>query len=128
MTPAEEHNKAVVADFIATVFNGHRVDEGAERCLGPYYRQHNPGVADGREAFIANFKTFFAERPQSTFDVKRMFVEGDFVTVHAHWKMTPDDRGSAVMDIFRLEEGRIVEHWDVVQPIPETMAHSNTMF
>jgi predicted SnoaL-like aldol condensation-catalyzing enzyme len=124
-----EANKAVVADFIATVFNGtHQVDEGAARCLGPTYRQHNPEVADGKEAFIANFKTFFAAHPHSTFDVKRMFCEGDFVTVHAHWKLHPEDRGFAVMDIFRLENQRIVEHWDAVQPIPEKLAHSNTMF
>jgi predicted SnoaL-like aldol condensation-catalyzing enzyme len=124
-----EHNKSVVADFIATVFNGtHEVDVGAARCLGPTYRQHNPNVADGKDAFIANFKTFFAAHPQSTFDVKRMFCEGDFVTVHAHWKLDPNDRGSAVMDIFRLENGRIVEHWDAVQRIPDTLAHDNTMF
>jgi predicted SnoaL-like aldol condensation-catalyzing enzyme len=124
-----EANKAVVSDFIDTVFNGtHRVDEGAARCLGPTYRQHNPDVADGKDAFIASFKTFFADHPESTFEVKRMFCDGDFVTVHAHWKLHPEDRGSAVMDIFRLENQRIVEHWDVVQPIPATMAHTNTMF
>lgn len=122
-------NKAVVADFIATVFNGtHQVDEGAARCLGPTYRQHNPGVADGKAAFIASFKTFFAAHPGSTFEVKRMFGEVDFVTVHAHWKLDAADVGSAVMDIFRLENQRIVEHWDVVQPIPAQMAHANTMF
>lgn len=124
---ADAH-KATVADFIATVFNAHKVDEGAARCLGPTYRQHNPDVPDGKAAFIANFKTFFAAHPHSTFEVKRMFCEGNFVTVHAHWKLDPADRGAAVMDIFRLEDGRIVEHWDVVQPIPEMLAHSNTMF
>ncbi|MFY9240545.1 MAG: nuclear transport factor 2 family protein [Roseovarius sp.] len=128
MTDAVLSNKDVVAKFIAIVFNGHHVDEGAEACIGPTYRQHNPDVADGRDAFIASFKDFFAQHPQSTFDVKRMFEEGDHVTVHAHWKFHPDDRGYAVMDIFRLENGKIVEHWDAVQPIPETLAHSNTMF
>lgn len=124
-----ESNKAVVADFIATVFNGtHAVDEGVARCLGPTYRQHNPDVPDGKAAFVASFRTFFAAHPNSTFEVKRMFCEGDFVTVHAHWKLHPADRGSAVMDIFRLEDGRIVEHWDVVQPIPDVLAHANTMF
>lgn len=122
-------NKAVVADFIATVFNGsHDVDAGAARCLGPTYRQHNPEVPDGRDAFIAGFRAFFAAHPDSTFEVKRMFCEGDFVTVHAHWKLHPEDRGAAVMDIFRLEAGRIVEHWDAVQPVPAVLAHSNTMF
>lgn len=121
-------NKAVVADFIATVFNGHRVDEGIDRCLGPYYIQHNPEVADGKEAFRAHFLAFFAAHPQSVFTVKRMFSEGDFVTVHAHWQDTPEDCGAAVMDIFRLEQGRIVEHWDCVQPVPPRLAHTNTMF
>lgn len=123
-----EENKRVVWGFLETVFNEHKVDEGMDAYVGETYTQHNPGVADGVEAFRENFKETFAKNPESYFDIKRMFCEGDHVTVHAHWTQNKDDRGSAVMDIFRLENGRIVEHWDVIQPIPEHIAHDNTMF
>ncbi|MGR3793704.1 nuclear transport factor 2 family protein [Vannielia sp. SX4] len=123
-----EEKKRVVRGFLETVFNEHKVDEAMDAYVGKTYTQHNPGVADGVEAFRENFKETFAKNPESYFDIKRMFCEGDHVTVHAHWTQNKDDRGSAVMDIFRLENGRIVEHWDVIQPIPEHIAHDNTMF
>ncbi|MBX3567544.1 MAG: nuclear transport factor 2 family protein [Rhizobiaceae bacterium] len=125
---AVEANKAVVVGFLKTVFDEHKVDEGIDRFMGPAYTQHNPGVPDGREAFRAFFKEFFSSRPQARFSIKRVFCEGDHVTVHAHWTENPHDRGSAVMDIFRVENGRVVEHWDVIQAIPEQIAHPNTMF
>lgn len=123
-----ERNKQHVVDFLNTVFNEHDVDLGIERYMSSTYTQHNPGVGDGIEAFRAFFKPFFAERPNSTFEIKRVFCEGDFVTIHAHWKENADDRGTAVMDIFRLQDGLVAEHWDVMQPIPEKLAHDNTMF
>ncbi|RVD30596.1 hypothetical protein EN742_34630 [Mesorhizobium sp. M4A.F.Ca.ET.020.02.1.1] len=123
-----EANKKVVVGFLETVFDQHRVDEGIERFMGPVYTQHNPGVANGRDAFGAFFRDFFSTRPNARFNIKRVFCEGDFVTVHAHWTEDENDRGSAVMDIFRVEDGRVVEHWDVIQPIPQHLAHSNTMF
>jgi predicted SnoaL-like aldol condensation-catalyzing enzyme len=121
-------NKKLVVDFLNTVFNDHDVDGGISRFMAPVYRQHNPGVGDGVEAFRAFFKAFFAERPAATFDIKRVFCEGDFVTIHAHWRDHPGDRGQAVMDIFRVENGKVAEHWDVMQAIPEKLAHDNTMF
>jgi predicted SnoaL-like aldol condensation-catalyzing enzyme len=123
-----ERNKTVVVAFLDTVFNKHQVDEGIAQYMGPVYRQHNPGVGDGVESFRTFFRAFFAERPEASFEIKRVFCEDNFVTIHAHWKDHPGDRGQAVMDIFRVEDGRVVEHWDVMQPIPETMAHPNTMF
>ena len=123
-----ERNKNHVVGFLNTVFNDHDVDRGIREFMGETYTQHNPAVGDGIEAFRAFFKPFFMERPGATFDIKRVFCEGDFVTVHAHWKENADDRGTAVMDIFRLQNGRVVEHWDVMQPIPEELAHDNTMF
>lgn len=124
----QEENKRIVRAFLETVFNQHKVDEGMDAYVGDSYTQHNPGVADGVEAFRENFRKAFSENPESHFDIKRMFCEGDHVTVHAHWTQDRNDRGSAVMDIFRLENGRIVEHWDVIQPIPDEIAHDNTMF
>ena len=123
-----EANKQTVVDFLDTVFNQHDVDRGIAEFMGQTYTQHNPGVADGIEAFRAFFKPFFEERPDSTFEIKRVFGESDYITVHAHWKEHADDIGTAVMDIFRLENGRVVEHWDVMQPVPEEMAHDNSMF
>lgn len=123
-----EQNKKTAVAFLDTVFNKHEVDEGIRLYMGPTYRQHNPGVANGVEAFRAFFKQFFAEKPELSIDIKRVFCEGDFVTVHLHWCEHKGDRGSAIIDIFRLENGRIVEHWDVMQPIPEKLAHANTMF
>jgi predicted SnoaL-like aldol condensation-catalyzing enzyme len=126
--PPMRDPKVVVMDFLHTVFNRHEVDEGLARCVGPTYRQHNPGVPDGVEGFRRHFKQAFLDRPQGSLEVKRMFCEGTFVTVHLQWFEYPGDRGSAVMDIFRLENGRIVEHWDVMQPIPQDPANNNTMF
>ena len=120
--------KVVVMDFLHTVFNRHEVDEGLARCVGPTYRQHNPGVPDGIEGFRRHFKQYFQQQPRGSLEVKRMLCEGDFVTVHLHWFEYPGDRGSAVMDIFRLENHRIVEHWDVMQPIPLNPANDNSMF
>ena len=123
-----EENKRIVVSFLDTIFSQHRVDEGIANYMGPTYRQHNPGVGDGVEAFRTFFRAFFKERPQATFEIKRTFCEGNFVTIHAHWKDHPEDRGQAVMDIFRVENGKVVEHWDVMQPIPERLAHDNSMF
>jgi len=125
---AIENNKQIVVAFLNKVFNEHKVDEGISLYMAPKYTQHNPGVGDDVEAFRLFFRKFFAERPQASFDIKRVFCEGDFVTIHAHWRDFPKDRGQAVMDIFRVENGKVAEHWDVMQPVPEVLAHNNTMF
>jgi predicted SnoaL-like aldol condensation-catalyzing enzyme len=125
---SRQRNKSLVRDFLDTVFNKHQVDEGIARFMGPTYTQHNPAVSDGVEGFRVFFRAFFKERPEASFTIKRLYCEDNFVTVHAHWKDRPADRGHAVMDIFRVENGRVVEHWDVMQPIPEKLAHDNTMF
>ncbi len=96
--------------------------------LGSNYRQHNPQAGDGAEAFIAFVHYFTKAFPNFRIDVKRMVAEGDLVFMHSHLVREPGDRGSAVVDIFRLEDGKIVEHWDVVQEVPEKAANNNTMF
>ncbi len=96
--------------------------------FGPYYIQHNPVAPDGIAGFKA-FITFRKERmPHAQSRIVRAFAEGNFVILHVHAKREPTDRCTAIVDIFRLEAGKIVEHWDVIQPIPETMAHGNGMF
>lgn len=96
----------------------------------PYY-QHNPGIPNGTEAIKTVFEDLFASNPQASSDVKRVIAEGDLVAVHHHFRLNPDDpedRGSAVLDIFRVKDGRVVEHWNITQPVPETSLNDNTMF
>jgi predicted SnoaL-like aldol condensation-catalyzing enzyme len=120
-------NKKTVVAFYDAAIND-KDFATASAYLGDKYIQHNPLAADGPEglqAFLA-----FAKDNLGGFKVefKRVLADGDFVIVHAHATNGPDDRGNAVMDIFRLENGKVVEHWDVMQPIPETAQNSNTMF
>lgn len=128
MSDVLENNKRVVREFLELVFNQHAVDEGIARCMGSHYRQHNPQVGDGVQAFARFFQDFFDTYPRSSLQIKRMIAEGDVVAVHLHWKSDTDVAGDAVMDFFRLEDGRIVEHWDVIQPVPVVSVNNNSMF
>ena len=122
-----EANKKVVLDFYEKGLNQKDFDAAAKH-FGPKYIQHNPGAPDG----IEGFKAFIAMRkekfPNARSEIKRVFAEGDYVILHVHSVREPGERGVAIVDIFRLENGKIVEHWDVVQPIPKNPANSNTMF
>lgn len=124
---AEERNKETVIAFYDAAIN-EKDFAAASAYLGDKYIQHNPLAADGPEGLRAFLE--FAKENLSGFKVefKRVLADGDFVIVHVHATNGPDDRGSAVMDIFRLEDGKVVEHWDVIQPIPETAQNDNTMF
>jgi len=92
------------------------------------YRQHNPGGTDGHEPFIRVVRWLAQTYLSFRLELRRILGEGDLVVTHSHLIREPGDRGMAVVDIFRLENGRIVEHWDVVQEIPETSANNNTVF
>jgi predicted SnoaL-like aldol condensation-catalyzing enzyme len=128
MTAQTEINKEMVRDFYHLSLNLRKPEEAVAKYLGPYYRQHNPAAADGAEAFIAFVHGFTGAFPGLHFDFKRLIAEGELVMIHSHLVRQPGDRGMAVMDIFRIENNRIVEHWDVLQEIPESSANSNTMF
>lgn len=93
----------------------------------PFY-EHNPQHADGVAASKELFASTFAAHPELTINVKRVIGEGDYVAVHHHLKTTPDDRGFACIELFRVRDGKVVEHWDAVQPVPETSTNDNTMF
>lgn len=123
----EERNKEIVVAFYEAAIND-KDFEAASQYLGDVYIQHNPLAADGPEGLRAFLD--FAKENLSTFkvEIKRVLADGDYVMLHVHARRSPDDRGSAVMDIFRLEDGKVVEHWDVMQPIPETAMNDNTMF
>jgi predicted SnoaL-like aldol condensation-catalyzing enzyme len=118
----------VVRSFYEEAFNQGDPDGAVERHIGGRYTQHNPQAADGPEAFIGFVKWYRGEFPELHVDIKRMIAEGDLVVTHSHLTTSPQDRGTAAVDIFRVENGKVVEHWDVVQPVPEQAANSNTMF
>ena len=124
----KSRNAAIVLEFIDLVFNRHEVTSGFSLHVGDRYIQHNPNVADGREAAIKGLSGFFQAVPGVRYDIKRVLADADLVAVHGHVTMHRDDPGQAVIDIFRLEGEKIVEHWDVTQPVPSNPANQNTMF
>ena len=122
-----EANKKVVLQLYEAAINQKDFD-AASKFLGSHYTQHNPRAADGPEGLKA-FLAFLREKfPDYHSDIKRVFADGDYVILHVHNIPTPGSRGNAIIDIFRLENGKVVEHWDVRQEIPEQAANSNTMF
>ena len=122
-----EANRKTVLEFYDAGLNRKDFDAAA-KFFGPRYIQHNPTAPDGIEGFKA-FLGFLREKfPDSRSEIKRSFAEGDYVILHVHSVREPGSRGRAIVDIFRLEHGKIVEHWDVVQDIPEKPANGNGMF
>jgi len=120
-------NKKVVRDFYEAAIN-QKDFEVASKFLGAKYVQHNPRAADGAEGlkgYLAYLKNTF---PRSHSEIKRVIAEGDLVVLHVHAVREPGSLGQAIMDIFRVENGKIVEHWDVIQDIPDKPANANGMF
>ncbi|OEZ28531.1 nuclear transport factor 2 family protein [Variovorax boronicumulans] len=123
----QEANRQTVLAFYEKGLNQKDAD-AALQYVGNRYVQHNPTAADGPEGF-RKFIAFLREKfPKSHSEIKRSFVDGDYVILHVNAVREPGTRGSAIVDIFKLENGKIVEHWDVVQPVPETAANKNGMF
>ena len=121
-------NKEVVVAFYNMIFQDHKVREAVDKYVGDRYIQHNPLVPDGTKVLIEFMEPYFAKNPTARSEIKRAVAEGDLVFLHVNAKSSETDRGMAVVDIFRVENGKVVEHWDVVQPIPEKANNSNTMF
>ena len=121
-------NKLLVTEFYELAFNRHQPAEAAAKYIAPRYIQHNPGAPNGAQVFVTFFESFFQTHPTAHVQIKRVLADGDLVAVHAHWSRDETDRGSAVVDIFRIENGKLAEHWDVVQSVPEQSFNSNTMF
>ena len=124
-----QRNKANVVAYYTTAFNDKNPELAVQKYGGAMYIQHNPQAADGFDAFIAFVNSFTQKFPQLHVDIKRVIGECNMVVTHSHITTSPDDRGSAVADFFRLDRrGKVVEHWDVIQAVPETSANDNTMF
>lgn len=123
-----QQNKKIVTDFYEGVFLKHKVKEYSDRYIGSQYIQHNPHVPDGKAPFVNYFTDYFKSNPDAKNVIKRSVSEGDLVVLHVHSTQNKQDRGEAIIDIFRVENGKIVEHWDVIQNIPADSANSNTMF
>lgn len=126
-TEEEQINKQVVLDFYDKGLNQKDAD-AAIALIGDKYIQHNPKAADGKEGFRGFIGYLKSKFPQSHSEIKSVFVDGDHVILHVHAVREPGTRGNAIIDVFRLENGKIVEHWDTIQPIPEKAANDNGMF
>ena len=122
-----EKNKELVLRFLNEFLIGRKV-EALDELLGPAYCQHNPLIADNKENLIRYFQEFWNKHPTSDYHLKRILAEGDLVAIHYHWVVEPQVFERAIVDIFRVENGKLVEHWDVVQPIPETSINEHPMF
>jgi predicted SnoaL-like aldol condensation-catalyzing enzyme len=137
--PTDTSDRASLSDrevserFIQVFYNQNRLVEGFRAWVHPDYIQHDPNAPTGRDATIEVLAEHMQRNPGMTHDVKRVIYGEDergrtLVAVHYHFKRAPEDRGSAVVDIYRIKDGYLVEHWDVIQPIPETVLNDNTMF
>lgn len=124
----DDPNGVAAVELLDMVFNQKKVEEAFAKYVGPTYTQHNPMVPDGIEGAVTGLTGLLKQMPGWKYDFKRVLADGDLVAVHSHVTTGPDDRGMAVVDIFRVKDGKIVEHWDVLQPVPEKSANTNTMF
>lgn len=119
-------NKKIVVDFFTLAFVDKRVEEAFNKYVGDTYIQHDPHFPDKKSTIEFLAKLF--SNPQIEVSIKRVIAEDDLVVIHLHSKNSPEDAGDAIIEIFRVDEGKIVEHWSVMQSVPEKSANDNTMF
>ena len=121
-------NKAIVTAFYEMAFVKHKPTLAARAYLSDHYIQHNPHVPNGIAPFIGYFEQYFRTHPTASSRIYRVIAEDDLVVIHSHAKENPQDAGLALIDIFRVDHGKIVEHWDVMQPVVAKTPNGNTMF
>lgn len=122
----EQANRDLVVGFYDRFFNGH--DIAAAEVVAEDYIQHNPHVPDGKAPFVDYFTGFFAQNPDARARIVRSAADGDLVWIHVESTNGDSQPASAIVDIFRVEDGKIAEHWDVIQTVPAEAANDNTMF
>ena len=125
--PDMPDNRAIVTDFARLFYTERDVPAAFNTYVAEDYIQHNPGIGNGRAAAVAALEGMFAEEGRE-FRIKQIIVDGDMAVIHVHAIPQPGARGASVFDMYRLEGGRIVEHWDAIQPVPETSANPHPMF
>ncbi len=125
----EERNKQIAIAFYNAALN-EKNWEKTRAMIGNRYVQHNLGAIDGPEGLKAHIEYLKREFPNNRGEIKHALADGDLVALHVHNRRSPEMRGNAVVDLFRIENGKVVEHWDVVQaiPEPEKAKNNNTMF
>jgi len=121
----QESNKKMVTEFYQDLF-GNKNPDAINKYIGDKYIQHNPGLTDGKEALLQAVKVWFKDAPKEKVDFQHVAADGNLVWLHVRSKSGPKTR--AIVDIFRIENGKIVEHWDVIQEIPEKSANDHPMF
>ena len=124
----QEENKQMVTAFYELAFNQHQPAEAARKYIAPPYTQHNPTVADGPEGFNPLAEGFLEKNPHLKVIIFKILANRDLVVLRVNITRNVSDRGLAVAEFFRLKAQKMVEHWDVTQPVPEKTASGNTMF
>lgn len=115
-------NTQTVLAFQETVFNKHEAQLAFDHYVGPTFTQHDPRLVDGRDEALAAYRGLARSFPTSQMTVRRTIAQGDLVAVQASWQSAPGAEVVAVFDLYRLNAGRIIEHWDVVQNLPLAQA------
>lgn len=120
-------NRVIITDFVRLLFIEHNAKAAYETHVVANFIEHNPDLTDGRDAAIGMLTKVFGN-PDVRFDIKRIVVDGDLAVIHVHGRRDPKTSGIAVVNIYRLKNGKIVEHWGVAQPVPEKSANPHPMF
>lgn len=122
-----EDNKRIVREFMELAINGTEIRAAVARYVDPGYLQHSPSTPPGVDGLVERFEQDFKPNSGAQLQIARMIAEGDLVAVHSLVRLSAEDRGTAVADIFRVKNGKLVEHWDVAEPVPDEAPHDNPL-
>lgn len=123
-----EANKALVRDHIRTMLVEKKWEQAIDRYVDENIVQHSPYLRDGSQAVKEAVGKIIEENPDASYEIKQMFAEDDLVAMFGHFRLSAEDRGMAAFDMFRVRDGKLVEHWDILQPIAEEAENENSMF